>query len=156
MRRGSAVEVQFGSGTWSRGTGMDLGKSAVVMLLQGRRRRQRGRRRWRRWCGGAARAQECGVDEWWRRGGDVGAGRWDAALGHGAMRLYGGPQRIKKGNGIGVSEPTRLQLIGRSDGNDRTLPPGVRLTTERSKTSQIVIGHVRSLLTRHSQSPVNP
>ena len=49
-----------------------------------------------------------------------------------------------------------IQLTGCTGGNDRTLPPEVRSTTERSKTSQVMTGHVRLTLTGRSQSPVHP
>ena len=53
-------------------------------------------------------------------------------------------------------ETARLLLTGRSGGNDRTLPPGVRSTIERSKTSQVTISRVWLTLTGRSQSLVHP
>ena len=66
--------------------------------------------------------------------------------------MYGGPHVIDKKRNF---RSTRIQLTERTGGNDRTLPPGVRLTTERSKTSQVVTGRVWLPLTGRIHSPID-
>ena len=91
-------------------------------------------------------------DELWRRGGDVGAG----GIGHGTTRRLDymvAPDGLEKET-TKSPKTVRHLLIERSGGNDRTLPPRVRSTLERSKTPGVATRRVRSLLIGRSQSPV--
>ena len=72
--------------------------------------------------------------------GEVSTGGCDGCgIGQTPAQLYGGPHMIDKERNI---RSIRFQLTGRTGGNDRTLPPGVWSTTERSKTPQVTTGRV--------------
>ena len=86
-----------------------------------------------------ARAREHGMGE----GGEVDVGGCGGCgIDQTPAQLCGGPH-MKDKERRKSWRPTRFLLTGRSGGNDRTLPPRVRWTPERSKTSRAATGRVR-------------